>query len=156
MSFSARQPACHPVWPAPQRRSERRSGRGWARATTACGLALCIAAVTGTASAQSSAADVEAGLRILNDVSSGNCAGCHALPGQPGLQSSFGPPLAGVAQRMGTEELRQWIADARRLRPGTLMPPFGTVEGLNRINPNRPILTPQQIEQVIAALQSLR
>lgn len=108
------------------------------------------------ARAQATTADVEAGLRIINDAGSGNCAGCHQLPGQPGLPSSFGPPLVGIGQRMGTEELRQWITDARRLRPGTLMPPFGSMEGLNRAHPNRPILTPQQIEQVIAALRSLR
>jgi L-cysteine S-thiosulfotransferase len=92
----------------------------------------------------------------MQDVGSGNCVSCHALPGLTGLTSTFAPSLAGIGARMGTSELRQWVFDARRIRPDTLMPPFGTLEGLNRTNPSRPILNERQIQQVVAALQTLR
>lgn len=105
---------------------------------------------------------VRAGFALMNDAQLGNCAGCHRWPapaGQAALEgasSSFGPDLAGVGRRYGAEQLRQWVTDARVLRPDTLMPPFGTVQGLNRPQPARPMLNAEQIAQVVAALQSLR
>lgn len=107
-------------------------------------------------------AAVRAGFALMNDAQQANCAGCHRWPapaGQAVLQgptSSFGPDLAGVGRRYGAEQLRQWVTDARVLRPDTLMPPFGTVQGLNRPQPARPVLSAEQIAQVVAALQSLR
>jgi len=120
--------------------------------------ALCALTVAAPAAAAPAGAaeDPQQGWRIMLDVGSGNCIGCHALPGQPGLASSFAPPLAGVASRMAAAELRQWVFDARRIKADTLMPPFGTIAGLNRPGLSRPILTERQIEQVVAALQTLR
>lgn len=126
------------------------------------GLALAVAAwmlavpATVTHASTPNPDAVQAGWRIMQDVGSGNCVGCHALPGQPGLTSTFAPSLAGIGARMGAADLRQWVLDARRIRPDTLMPSFGTLEGLNRVNPDRPILTERQIEQVVAALQTFR
>ena len=122
-------------------------------------LSAALALMVGVAPAASGAAEataVEQGLRIMNDMGQGNCVTCHLLPGQAGLQGNFGPPLAGVGSRWSADQLRQWVTDARVLRPHTLMPPFGTVEGLQRIAPVRPVLTPAQIELVVSALQSLR
>jgi hypothetical protein len=52
--------------------------------------------------------------------------------------------------------LRQWVSDARSLKPGTLMPPFGSLEGTLLSSPAKPILTAGQIEQVVEALKTLR
>jgi mono/diheme cytochrome c family protein len=40
--------------------------------------------------------------------------------------------------------LRQWVVDARKINPNTLMPPFGAM------------LSEQQVTDVLAALQTLR
>jgi L-cysteine S-thiosulfotransferase len=88
------------------------------------------------------------GWRILFDQRLGNCAACHSIPdaqGQKsGIQSTFAPPLDGVASRYSAAQLRQWVVDARVLHPNTLMPPFGQ------------ILTAEQINHALAALQTLR
>lgn len=115
-----------------------------------------LAQAPAAATADPLAEDVRAGFSIMHDVAAGNCVSCHVLPGQGGLLSSFGPSLAGIGARMNADELRQWIVDARRLKPDTLMPPFGTLQGLQRPQPARPILDERQIRQVLAALQTLR
>ncbi len=96
------------------------------------------------------------GLRWMNERSVGNCIACHSLPGHSGVQSNFGPALAGVATRYGPEQLRQWVTDARLLKANTLMPPFGSTEATHRATQSRPMLSPAEIEDVVAALQSLR
>lgn len=116
------------------------------------GLALAGALAGGAAAAQ----DAAAGLRLMADRASGNCIACHALPGQTGVLSSFGPGLDQVGTRYSAAELRQWVTDARLIKPDTLMPPFGTLQGLNLPQPAQTILTPEQITQVVAALQTLR
>lgn len=92
----------------------------------------------------------------MNDLQGGNCVSCHTLPGQAGALSTFAPPLAGVASRWSPAQLRQWVMDARVLRPDTLMPPFGTLDGVNHPQPARPVLTVDQVEAVVAALLSLQ
>ncbi len=92
----------------------------------------------------------------MADGRSGNCLSCHALPGQTGIPSTLGPALDKVGSRYDAATLRQWVSDARSLKPGTLMPPFGSLEGTLLSSPAKPILTADQIEQVVEALQTLR
>lgn len=98
----------------------------------------------------------EQGFRIMTDGSLGNCLACHALPRQTGVRSTFGPPLDTVGARYSAELLRQWVSDARRLKPDTLMPPFGTTEGTQSPNRPRPMLSDEEISHVVAALQTLQ
>lgn len=109
--------------------------------------------------------DSELGLRIMANRQQGNCVTCHqvsvlrdakGIDGASGRQGNFGPSLDGVAQRYSMAQLRQWVVDARHINPNTLMPPFGTTEGLNHASPARPILTPEEIGKVTAALATLR
>ena len=86
----------------------------------------------------------------------GNCIACHALPGQNGVQSTLAPSLQGVGSRYNSNELRQWVVDARLLRPQTLMPPFGSVQGLNRVANPQTLLSEQEINQVVATLAQWR
>ncbi len=99
-------------------------------------------------SAQTAPASEQQGWRILFDQRSGNCAACHSIPDQKGaktgIQSTFAPALDDVATRYNAAQLRQWVVDARKINPNTMMPPFGQV------------LTPQQVTDVLAALQTLR
>jgi L-cysteine S-thiosulfotransferase len=94
------------------------------------------------------AADVANGWRVLLEQRQGNCVACHSIPNEQGkktgVQSTFAPPLDGVASRYDADVLRQWVVDARNINPNTLMPPFGL------------ILSAEQINDVLAALQTLR
>ena len=98
----------------------------------------------------------EQGFRIMNAGNAGNCIACHALPGQTGLVSTFGPALDKVATRYNPEEMRHWVTDARKLKPNTLMPPFGTTQGTNASVRAQSILSDEQIAQVVAALLTLK
>jgi sulfur-oxidizing protein SoxX len=49
--------------------------------------------------------------------------------------------------------------DATRFNPATIMPSFYRIEGLNRVAQNyrgKPVLTAQQIEDVVAYLETLK
>jgi sulfur oxidation c-type cytochrome SoxX len=98
--------------------------------------------------APAATASLQQGWRILFDQRAGNCVACHSIPDQkgskPGIQSTFGPALDGVATRYSAAQLRQWVVDARKINPNTLMPPFGAM------------LSEQQVTDVLAALQTLR
>ena len=51
------------------------------------------------------------------------------------------------------------IVDASRFNPDTIMPPYYRVDGLNRVAPSfrgKPILTAEQIEDVVAYLMTLK
>jgi sulfur-oxidizing protein SoxX len=108
------------------------------------GLLLCFLSVATVAQA----ADVTRGWRILLEQRLGNCVACHSIPDEQGkktgVQSTFAPALDGVAGRYSPEKLQQWVVDARKINPDTLMPPFGL------------ILSPEQIRDALAALQTLR
>ena len=98
----------------------------------------------------------EQGFRIMNAGNAGNCIACHTLPGQTGIASSFGPALEKVASRYSPEELRQWVSDARKIKPNTLMPPFGTTQGTNSSVRAQSILSDEQIAHVVSALLTLK
>lgn len=108
------------------------------------GFLLCFLTATSCALA----ADVTSGWRVLLEQRLGNCVACHSIPNEQGkktgVQSTFAPALDGVAGRYSAEILRQWVVDARKINPDTLMPPFGV------------ILSSAQISDALAALQTLR
>jgi sulfur-oxidizing protein SoxA len=101
------------------------------------------------------------GLRIMADRSTGNCVSCHEIPAwkesnqsanRLTLQGNFGPSLQGVGARYNKEQLRQWIVDARVIHPNTLMPPYGSSEGLNLPARSQNLLTQKQIDAVVDTL----
>ena len=94
--------------------------------------------------------------RIMTERSLGNCIACHALPGQTGVLSTMGPSLQGVGARYSEGQLLQWVVDARQIHPNTLMPPFGSASGLNRVASAEPLLNPEQIRLVVATLAQWR
>jgi sulfur oxidation c-type cytochrome SoxX len=96
------------------------------------------------------------GYELMTNKQYGNCIACHDVPGVQGLVSNFAPSLKGVGQKFSAEELTQWVVDARRFNPDTLMPPFGSTHGLNLVRPNRVLLTNEQIALVVSSLQSFR
>jgi sulfur-oxidizing protein SoxX len=117
------------------------------------GLALTCGLLAAAAWGQGTA---EQGFRLMASVSGGNCLACHSLPNQQGTLSTFAPPLDQVGRRYSAEELRQWVTDARKIKPGTLMPPFGTTQGTQRPIVSQSILSAEDIGHIVAALQTLR
>ncbi len=98
----------------------------------------------------------EQGFRIITTGTLGNCVACHALPGQRELPSTFGPSFDKVGARYDAAALRQWVSDARKIKPDTMMPPFGTTQGTNASVRAQSMLSEEQIEHVVAALLTLR
>jgi L-cysteine S-thiosulfotransferase len=115
--------------------------------------ALAAVLLAGAAGAQGTA---EQGFRIMASGSGGNCLACHTIPGQTGAASNFGPALSQVGERYNADELRQWVTDARLIKPDTLMPPFGTTKGTNEPIRAQSMLSFDEIGHVVAALQTLR
>ena len=72
---------------------------------------------------------------------------------------NVGPPLAGVGARLDAAQLRLRITDNLRVNPQTIMPSYYKAEGLDRVASayrGKPILTAQQVEDVVAYLGTLR
>lgn len=105
------------------------------------------------------AGDPERGREVLVG-RDGNCLLCHAVP-ETGARfmGNLGPSLSGVAARLDAGQLRLRIVDPSRLNPGTIMPSYYRVAGLARVAPayrGKPVLTAQQIEDLIAFLGTLK
>lgn len=114
------------------------------------------------------AGDPEAGRVIMITRGKGNCIACHAvtaLMDQP-FHGEVGPTLDGVADRWNEAELRGIVANAKMTYDGTVMPAFYKTSGF--IRPGNaftgkaaegelaPLLTAQEIEDVVAYLQTLK
>ncbi|WMT90874.1 sulfur oxidation c-type cytochrome SoxX [Pelagibacterium sp. H642] len=105
--------------------------------------------------------DIRRGMTVAANTDLGNCIICHhiPLPDVPaGAFGSVGPSLAGVGSRLSEGELRLRIVDSSRINPATVMPPYHRTEGLERVadeHAGEPILTAQQVEDLIAFLQTL-
>lgn len=88
------------------------------------------------------------------------CLLCHSGPfPEEKFQGTMAPDLKGTGSRWSEGQLRLRLVDAARLNPATIMPAFYRVDGLQRVAPawrGKPILTAQQIEDVVAFLATLR
>ena len=119
--------------------------------------------VTGDAIAQSltgAPGDAERGQKIVTNRQVGLCLLCHSGP-YPGerFQGTMAPDLSGAGSRWNEGQLRLRIVDASRFNADTIMPPYYRVDGLARVAPNfrgKPILTAEQIEDVVAYLMTLK
>jgi sulfur-oxidizing protein SoxX len=112
------------------------------------------------ASLTGSRGDAERGRAIVVNRQVGLCLLCHTGPfPEERFQGTLAPNLAGAGARSSEGQLRLRIVDASRLEPDTIMPPYYRVDGLNRVAPafqGKPILTAEQIEDVVAYLVTLR
>ena len=67
--------------------------------------------------------------------------------------------LAGTGGRWSEGQLRLRLVDASRLNPATIMPSYYRLDGLDRVGAawrGKPILSAEQIEDMVAYLASLR
>lgn len=78
-----------------------------------------------------------------------HCGSCHTIPGIPGADGVFGPPLSFMGRRTmiagnfanTPENLEHWVMSPKSMKPATAMPDLG--------------LTEQQSKDVAAYLESL-
>jgi len=88
------------------------------------------------------------------------CILCHSGPfPEVNFQGDLAPSLTGAGSRWSEGQLRLRLVDASRLNPATIMPSYYRVDGLVRVGPawrGKPILSAEQIEDVVAYLASLR
>lgn len=88
------------------------------------------------------------------------CVLCHKGPfPELKFQGDLAPDLSGAGSRWSEGQLRLRLVDASRLNPATIMPSYYRVDGLTRVAPalrGKPILSAEQIEDVVAYLATLR
>jgi sulfur-oxidizing protein SoxX len=106
------------------------------------------------------AGDPARGRAIVASRQQGLCLLCHSGPiPEERFQGNLAPPLDGAGARWSAAQLRLRVADARRVNPQSLMPAFYRADGLQRVAPafaGRPVLTAQQVEDVVAYLLTLK
>jgi L-cysteine S-thiosulfotransferase len=111
------------------------------------------------ASLTGAAGDPLRGRAIVVDRRLGACLLCHTGPfAEEKFQGTLAPDLSGTGSRSSEGELRLRLVDPTRLNPDTIMPAYYRVEGLTRVGHDwrgKPILTAEQIEDVIAFLATL-
>lgn len=107
--------------------------------------------------------DAARGRAIVANRAVGLCLLCHSGPfdrtPEERAQGNLAGNLSGAGSRWTAAQLRLRIADARRLNPEGLMPSLHSTEG--QVRPGRtfagkPVLDAQQVEDVVAFLQTLQ
>lgn len=108
------------------------------------------------------------GRTIMTTKSIGNCVSCHAAEAYADVpfHGEVGPILDGAGDRWTEAELRGILVDAKKTYDGTVMPAFYKVDGFTRPGDAYtgkaapadlpPLLSAQQIEDVVAYLMTLK
>ncbi|WP_298678263.1 sulfur oxidation c-type cytochrome SoxX [uncultured Lentibacter sp.] len=111
---------------------------------------------------------VEGGIDVYANRSKGNCVACHVISSLPDVAfpGNVGPALDGVADRWTEAELRGILSNSKLTFEGTVMPAYYRVDGFTRPGnaytgkapdgPLDPLLSAQQIEDVVAYLMTLK
>ncbi|KWV43605.1 sulfur oxidation c-type cytochrome SoxX [Bradyrhizobium macuxiense] len=88
------------------------------------------------------------------------CILCHSGPfPEQAFQGDLAPNLSGSGSRWSEGQLRLRLVDASRLNASTIMPSYYRVDGLARVGASwrgKPILSAEQIEDIVAYLATLR
>lgn len=111
------------------------------------------ASLTGTAG------DATRGRALAVDRTS-TCILCHSGPfPEQRFQGDVAPSLAGTGSRWTEGQIRLRLVDASRANAATIMPSYYRIDGLNRVGrtwQGKPILSAEQIEDIVAYLVTLR
>lgn len=104
--------------------------------------------------------DPQRGRAIVASRQNGLCLLCHAAPiPEERFQGDLAPDLAGAGARYTPAQLRLRVVDPHRLNPESVMPAFHSAAAGARVGAawaNKPILSAQQVEDVVAWLATLR
>ena len=111
------------------------------------------------ASLTGAAGDAARGRALVVDRTS-TCILCHSGPfPEQRFLGDVAPSLAGTGSRWSEGEIRLRLVDASRLNAATIMPSYYRIDGLDRVGrawQGKPILTAEQIEDIVAYLATLR
>ena len=103
--------------------------------------------------------DVARGRALIVERSS-TCILCHSGPFlEQKFQGDLAPNLAGSGSRWSEGQLRLRLVGAAHLNAATIMPSYYRIDGLVRVGSNwrgKPILSAEQIEDILAYLVTLR
>jgi L-cysteine S-thiosulfotransferase len=102
--------------------------------------------------------DATRGREVFTSRDGGHCVICHSAPGVEAA-GDFGPSLGGVGARLNAAQLRQRVVDITKVKPDAMMPSFHRTEGLRRVtsaHAGKPVLSAQQVEDVVAFLGTLK
>lgn len=114
------------------------------------------------------AGDPAQGAKVVSTKSQGNCVACHEITDLADVpfHGEVGPILDGAGDRWSEAELRGIIVDAKMTFDESVMPSFYKVEGFTRLGNAytgkahegdvEPLLSAQQIEDVVAYLMTLK
>lgn len=104
--------------------------------------------------------DPAQGRAVVANRQLGLCLLCHSGPfPEERFQGTIGPDLNGIGSRLSEGQIRIRIVDPGRVNPSTIMPAYFRTEGLTRVAPSfqgKPILSAEQIEDVVAFLATLK
>ena len=104
--------------------------------------------------------DPARGRAVVANRQVGLCLLCHTGPiPEEKFQGTLAPDLKGAGTRWSEGQLRFRIVDASRANPDTIMPPYYRVHDLTQVAAayaGKPILTAEQIEDVVAYLATLK
>lgn len=96
---------------------------------------------------------------VVRNRETANCLICHSIPAAAErFMGEIGPPLAGVGGRLSPGQIRLRVVDPTLWNPQAIMPAYHRTEGLLRVDPRyrgRPVLTAQEVEDVVAYLSAL-
>ncbi|MCK8484956.1 sulfur oxidation c-type cytochrome SoxX [Aliiroseovarius sp. S2029] len=108
------------------------------------------------------------GAKVISTKSLGNCVACHEITDLADVpfHGEVGPLLDGAGDRWTEAELRGIVANAKMMFEGSMMPSFYKTDGFTRLGNAytgkahegevEPLLTAQQIEDVVAYLMTLQ
>ena len=103
--------------------------------------------------------DPARGRAIVANRQVGLCLLCHSGPfPEERFQGNLAPDLRS-SSRLSEGQIRLRIVDPARANPDTIMPAFHRTGGLERVAPafaGKPVLSAQQVEDVVAWLMTLR
>jgi sulfur-oxidizing protein SoxX len=104
--------------------------------------------------------DPARGRTIVTNRQVGLCLLCHSGPfPEERLQGDLAPDLKGAGVRWTEGQLRLRIVDSSRVTASTIMPAYYRTDGLTRVAAafrSKPVLSAEQIEDVVAFLKTLR
>ena len=104
--------------------------------------------------------DPARGEAVVRNRETANCLICHTIPGTTErFMGDIGPPLEGVGSRLASGQIRLRLVDPTLVNPEAIMPPYHRTAGLLRVDPRyrgRPVLTAQEVEDVVAYLAGLK
>jgi sulfur-oxidizing protein SoxX len=91
--------------------------------------------------------------------SQGNCLTCHKMPVPDADQGTLAPDLRGIGALRTEGQLRLRIVNPKLIYPQTIMPAYYRIDGLHLVDKpyaGKPMLTAQQVEDLVAYLATLK